>query len=236
MNLVLLFPDDFIEPDVRVRLTGRRHRHIFSVLNAKVGDELSVGLLNDRVGIGRVIMIDAASVDLEVELKGVPPMPLPMTLILALPRPQALKRMLICASTLGIKKIVILNCHRVEKSIWQSTTLHEASIRDHLILGLEQAKDTILPEVLLRKLFKIFVEDELPEMIKGTIPFVAHPGAIHACPVSVKQPVTFFIGPEGGFIDYEVEKLKRLGFTDVDLGERILKVESVLPYVAGKMF
>ena len=235
MNLILLFPEDYIEAN-RVRLTGRRHRHIFSILGAKIGDELSVGLLNDKIGIGRIILIDAASLDMEVELKGVPPMPLPMTLILALPRPQALKRTLICASTLGIKRIVILNCHRVEKSLCQSTTLHESSIRDHLILGLEQAKDTILPDVTLRKLFKIFVEDELPDLIKGTIPFVAHPGALHSCPVSVRQPVTFFIGPEGGFIDYEVDKLKRLGFTDVDLGERILKVESVLPYVAGKMF
>jgi 16S rRNA (uracil1498-N3)-methyltransferase len=235
MNLILLFPEDFIEEN-RVRLRGRRHRHISSVLNAKVGDELSVGLLNNKVGAGRVIMMDPGFVDLEIELTGVPPMPLPMTLILALPRPQALKRTLICASTLGIKKIVILNCHRVEKSLWQSTTLHEDSIRDHLILGLEQAKDTILPNVILRKLFKIFVEDEMPDLIKGTIPFVAHPGSLHACPVGVRQPVTFFIGPEGGFIDYEVEKLKRLGFTDVDLGERILKVESVLPFVAGKMF
>ena len=236
MNLILLFPEDFIEKDVRVRLTGRRHRHIFSVLGSKAGDELCVGLINGKVGIGRVMLIDAVSVDLEVELKGVPAMPLPMTLILALPRPQALKRTLICASTLGIKTIVILNCHRVEKSLWQSTTLHEESIRDHLILGLEQAKDTILPNVTLRKLFKIFVEDELPELIKGTLPYVAHPGASHPCPVAVKQPVTFFIGPEGGFIDYEVDKLKKLGFTDVDLGERILKVESVLPFVAGKMF
>jgi 16S rRNA (uracil1498-N3)-methyltransferase len=235
MNLILLFPEDFIEP-TRVRLTGRRHRHIFNILKAKIGDELSVGVLNDKIGIGRILMVDAVSVDMEVELNGVPPMPLPMTLILALPRPQALKRTLICASTLGIKKIVILNCHRVEKSLWQSTTLHEDSIRDHLILGLEQAKDTILPNVTLRKLFKIFVEDELPDLIKGTIPFVAHPGAVHACPVGVKQPVTFFIGPEGGFIDYEVDKLKKLGFVDVDLGERILKVESVLPFVAGKMF
>jgi 16S rRNA (uracil1498-N3)-methyltransferase len=235
MNLILLFKEDFMEEN-RVRLTGRRHRHIFSVLGAKIGDELCVGLLNDKVGTGKVVMIDAVSVDLEVELTGVPAMPLPMTLILALPRPQALKRTLICASTLGIKHIVILNCHRVEKSLWQSTTLHENSIRDHLILGLEQAKDTILPNVTLRKLFKIFVEDELPELIKGTIPFVAHPGATHPCPVGVKQPVTFFIGPEGGFIDYEVDKLKKLGFTDVDLGERILKVESVLPFVAGKMF
>jgi len=235
MNLIILFPEDFIE-DKRVRLTGRRHRHIYSILKAQVGDELSVGVMNNKVGVGRVALIDGVSVDLEVEFKGVPPMPLPMTLILALPRPQALKRTLICASTLGIKKIIILNCHRVEKSLWQSTTLHEDSIRDHLILGLEQAKDTILPTVILRKLFKIFVEDELPEMIKGTIPFVAHPGATSPCPVAVKQPVTFFIGPEGGFIDYEVEKLKRLGFIDVDLGERILKVESVLPFVAGKMF
>jgi RsmE family RNA methyltransferase len=141
-----------------------------------------------------------------------------------------------CASSLGIKKIILLNFFRVEKSLWQSSSLKEDAIHEQLILGLEQAKDTVLPEVILRKRFKDFADDELPGLIKGALPLVAHPGAVDACPCGIKQPVTLLIGPEGGLIDDELQKLKGLGFRAVDLGARILKVESVLPFVVGKLF
>src|SRR3990167_1374267 len=220
MNLILLFKEDFIDEGRRVRLTDRRHQHILEILKAKAGDELCVGLANGNIGTGRIVMLDPQSVDLEVELNQDPPPPLPLTLILALPRPQVIKRTLLCASSLGIKKIILLNFFRVEKSLWQSSSLHEDAIQRNLILGLEQAKDTVMPEVLLRKRFKIFVEDELPEMVKGTLPLVAHPGAKHVCPKDVRHPVTLVIGPEGGLTDYEVEKLTDLGFQDINLGSR----------------
>ena len=236
MNLILLFPEDFIDEDGRVRLTGRRHQHILEIHKAKLGDELCVGLVNGKIGMGRILMLDHQSVDLEVELSQNAPEPLPLTLILALPRPQVIKRTLLCASSLGIKKIIFLNFFRVEKSFWQSSSLVEEAIEEPLVLGLEQAKDTGLPEVLLRKRFKIFVEDELPELTKGTMALMAHPGASHACPVGVRQPVTLVIGPEGGLIDFELEKLTEMGFQATDLGPRILRVESVLPFIVGKIF
>ena len=236
MNLILLFENDFIDHGHRVRLADRRHQHIREILKAKSGDELCVGLANGKIGTGQIGRLDEQSVELEVNLTKNPPPALPLTLILALPRPQVIKRTLLCASSLGIKKIILLNFSRVEKSLWQSSSLHEDAIQRNLILGLEQAKDTIVPEVLLRRSFKIFVEDELPTLIKGTLPLVAHPGAAQVCPQDVRQPVTLVIGPEGGLTDDEVAKLIHLGFQDIDLGSRILRVESVLPFLAGRMF
>lgn len=236
MNLILLFENDFIGDGRRVRLTDRRHQHVLDILRAKAGDELCVGLVNGKTGKGRVVELGDQAVELDVELTQDPPSSLPLTLVLALPRPQVIHRTLICASSLGIKEIVLLNFTRVEKSLWQSSSLRGDAIERDLILGLEQAKDTIMPDVLLRKRFKVFVEDELPGMMQGTLPLVAHPGALQACPKNVRQPVTLVIGPEGGLTDYEVEKLTSLGFQDVNLGPRILRVESVLPFVAGRMF
>mgnify|MGYP001560367008 CR=1 FL=1 len=236
MNLIIFSSQDLMDGKNCLRLTGRRHRHVLEVLKGKVGDELSVGLINETMGTGRVIEIDDKSVTLEIGLTSDPPKPLPLTLILALPRPQVIKRVLQCASSLGIKKIIFLNFFRVEKSLWQSSSLREEAIYDQLVLGLEQAKDTVLPEVILRKKFKVFVEEELSEIIKNTLALVAHPGASEDCPQKIKKPVTLLIGPEGGLIDYELQKLKDLGFNAVDLGPRILKVESVLPFIVGKLF
>src|SRR5208283_3585485 len=100
---------------------------------------------------------------------------LPVTLILALPRPPMLKRILFSAAMLGVKKIIILNFNRVEKSLWNSSSLKPKAIEEQLVLGLEQAKDTVMPEVIIKKRFKPFVEDELPILIKGKSALVAHP-------------------------------------------------------------
>ncbi|MBL8013510.1 MAG: 16S rRNA (uracil(1498)-N(3))-methyltransferase [Candidatus Omnitrophica bacterium] len=236
MNLILLTSADVIDSHHRVRLSGRRHRHILEILHAQKGDRLTVGLLNSKMGQAEVVAIDKNSVELEVNLENNPPLALALTLILALPRPQVVKRVLQSASSLGIKNIIFLNCFRVEKSLWQSSTLRSEEIKEQLILGLEQAKDTILPDVLLRKSFTAFVEEELPALIKGTLPVVAHPGSGQVCPRNVRQPVTLVIGPEGGLIDFELDRLRQMGFENVDLGERIYKVETVLPFLVGRLF
>jgi RsmE family RNA methyltransferase len=137
---------------------------------------------------------------------------------------------------MGVKRIFLLNSYRVEKSFWQSPVLEPESIQRQLVLGLEQARDTILPEVFLRPLFKPFAEDELPELIKDTLPLIAHPTAQRPCPRDVRQPVTLAIGPEGGFIPYEVEKLILCGFHAVHLGERILNIETAVPYLISRLF
>ncbi len=165
-----------------------------------------------------------------------PPAPLPVTLILALPRPKVLKRVLRSASAMGVKRIVLLNAFRVEKSYWGSPALASDNLREQLISGLEQARDTVIPEVLLRPLFKPFVEDELPGIAKGTVSLVAHPYASLPCPRTAEKAVTLVVGPEGGFIPYEIEKLAAAGFTAVQAGERILNVETAVPALLSLLF
>jgi RsmE family RNA methyltransferase len=235
MNLILLFKEDFVSPQ-KVRLTGRRFDHVKDILKASQGKELTVGKVNGLVGKGEVLNLGKDSVDMSVSFKQKPPAPLNVTLIMGLPRPQMLKRSLQCVASLGIKKIIILNFARVEKSLWQSSTLKPEAIEQELILGLEQAKDTVLPEVILKEQFKPFVEDELPKLIKGKQAFVAHPGESQVLSKIGKKGTVLIIGPEGGLVDFEIELLKGKGVKAIGLGERILRFENVIPYVIGKMF
>ena len=235
MNLILLFKKDFVG-DNKVRLEGRRFRHIVEVHRPVEGDELRVGLAGGLTGPGRITSITADSLVMEISLTEDPPAALPLTLILALPRPKVLRRVLLSVTAMGVKRIFLLNSFRVEKSFWQSPLLEQESIRRQLVLGLEQARDTVLPEVFLRPFFKPFAEDEVPSLIKDTLPFVAHPGAQEPCPRDVRQPVTLAIGPEGGFIQYEVEKLMSCGFHAVHLGQRILNIEAAVPGLISRLF
>lgn len=229
MNLILLFKNDFIEDTNSVQIKGRRLKHIIDVHRAQLGDRLTVGLENEKIGIGTITKLNKDLLEMEVSLTIEPPVPSPINLVLALPRPKVISRVLLSASSLGIKKIWLINANRVEKSYWQSPRLDEDNIKKQLILGLEQSKDTIMPTVEKKKLFKPFVEDELPDLIKGTSPVVAHPVTKNKCPGKINGPVTLAIGPEGGFIPYETEKLIECGFYPFHIGERILRVETVIP-------
>jgi 16S rRNA (uracil1498-N3)-methyltransferase len=252
MNLILLSDPDFIVPN-RVRLSGRRFLHIKDILKAELGQSLTVGKINGLMGQGTVKSKTNDTIELEVKLDCKPPEALALTLILALPRPPMLKRILFSSAQLGVKKIVILNFKRVEKSLWNSSSLKPQAIQEQLVLGLEQAKDTLMPEVILKKGFKSFVEDELPNLIKGRTALVAHPEgrtALVPHPDRIpspswgglgrgdfpNKPITLIIGPEGGIIDYEIELLKAAGCQPIDLGPRILRTETVLPYVVGKLY
>ncbi len=236
MNLILLHGTDFIKETGMARLEGRRLRHIREVHRAAVGDELSVGLAGGLIGAGTVVSVSETAVEMEVRLHRRPPEPLPVTLVLALPRPKVLKRVLIGAASMGVKKIILINSFRVEKSYWQSPVLQADSVGRQLVLGLEQARDTVMPEVLLGRLFKPFVEDELPGIVRGTLPVLADPAAQTPCPREVGKPITLAIGPEGGFTAYEVEKLAACGFSPVTVGERILRVETAVPVLLSRLF
>lgn len=235
MNLILLFPEDFVAPD-RVLLTGRRLRHVLEVHRAAVGQCLCVGEAGGRIGNGEVLRLDDDGLELAVVLDRESPPPLPVTLLLALPRPKVLKRVLLAATSLGVKRIVLMNGFRVEKSFWKSPALVGEALREPLILGLEQARDTVLPDVLLKPLFKPFVEDELPALSAGSTRLVAHPQTECPCPRGIAGSVTLAVGPEGGFIPYEIEKLQEAGFVPCALGERILRVETAVVTLLARLF
>ena len=234
MNLILLFDDDFRDAS-RVRLTGRRLRHVTEVHRARVGAELVVGIANGRIGRGTITRLDVEALEMDVSLDRDPPAALPLTIILALPRPKVLNRVIAGAASLGIKHIVLINAWRVEKSYWSSPRLSDENLRTQSILGLEQSRDTVLPAVETRRLFRSFVEDELPAIARGTRALVAHPHASADCPRDVHEPVTLVIGPEGGLIDAEIASLERIGFMPVTIGERILRVETAVPYLAARL-
>ena len=235
MNLILLDSENFLPdaPDI-AHIKGRRLEHARKVFKAEVGDELTVGLLNGNMGIGLVRSISKEAMEMTVSIKSPPPPPMPVTLILALPRPKMMNRVIQTVSSMGVKQIYIINSWRVEKSFWDSPKLADKAIREQLILGLEQAKDTMLPEVHMRRLFTPFVRDELPEIIKGSSPLIAHPLAEEPFPNQPKGPVTLAVGPEGGFITREIETFEEVGFKRVTLGERILRVETAVPALLSR--
>ncbi len=234
MNLVLLQKEDFTS-NGRVKLQDRRYVHIRNVLQACPGDQIQVGLLGGKMGTGTIAALSPDSIEVDIHLSKDPPQALPLTLILAMPRPKVFKRVLQAVTALGVKRIFLINSWRVDKSYWKSPVLDAGSLLEHQILGLEQARDTILPTVEIQQRFKPFVEDSLPDLARGAVALLAHPYASRPCPANVKQQAVLVIGPEGGFTDYEVGKMIEAGLTAVQLGTRSLRVETAVPALIGRL-
>ncbi|WP_397450328.1 16S rRNA (uracil(1498)-N(3))-methyltransferase [Pseudomonas sp. NA-150] len=235
MNLLLLEDADFISAD-RVILRDRRLTHMQEVHRSQVGDTLRVGRIGGLLGSAELLRLESHEAELQIRLDRAPPVKLPLTLILALPRPKMLRRVFQTVATMGVPRVILVNSYRVEKSFWQTPFLEPEAIRENLILGLEQARDSVLPEIIIEKRFKPFVEDRLPQLVEGTLGLIGHPGDYPACPRDVDQPVTLAIGPEGGWIPYEVDLLNKSGLQPVQLGERILRVETAVTALLARLF
>ena len=234
VNLLLLEPADFISESV-VRISGRRHRQLLDVIRATPGKICRAGLLNGKTGTAEITVITPEMTELSVTLSGNPPPKLSVTLIAALPRPKTFLKVLHTATVMGVERMIFLECWKVDKSYWSNPLIKPESIRENLLLALEQAGDTVPPPVEFRRRFRPFVEDELPGIASGTLALAGHPTAPEEMPHHLSGPVTLLVGPEGGFTDYEIGLLERNGVRPVSFGRRIMRTEFAVTALLARM-
>ncbi|MCQ2377869.1 MAG: 16S rRNA (uracil(1498)-N(3))-methyltransferase [Victivallaceae bacterium] len=223
MNLLLLEEKDFLS-DGTARISDRRCRQLHDVIRATPGKLCKAGILGGKCGTAEILAIDETQCRLVFTAEKEPPAPAPLVLIAALPRPQTLVKVLHCAASNGIKKICFIHTFKVEKSYWSSPRLAPETIREELLLALEQAGDTLLPEVKFFRAFRPFVEEHLEEIASGKR-LLGDPAGEAA---SFAENATLAVGPEGGFTDAEKRAFREHGFTEVSLGKRTLRTEFAL--------
>lgn len=234
MNIVLLEPED-TQSEIWSIHSKRQLQHLREHLDITVGQNLKVGIRNGTRYVTEIVSIDEQEVCIRPILEEAVPVKLPVHLIVALPRPKVLRRLIMDSVTLGVEKISLIHSYRVDKSYWQTPFLQQ--IDQYVTLGLEQAGDTIVPEVQIYKRFKPFVEDVLPTLISETSPaYVAHPYAEQSMPINISHACSIVVGPEGGFIPYEIDLLTKNGCQAVSLGNRILRTETSISYILGRLF
>ncbi len=240
MNLIL-----FENKEVKQRhvvLSDHRAKHIVKVLHSELGDSVRIGVIDGDIGVGNIVKIQKKFpfiVELEVQLTEKTAYFPSIDLLLALPRPIMLKRILSQVTALGVGRIFIINASRVEKSFWEAGILQPDEYRPHLIQGLEQAVDTRLPQITTYRHFRSFIEDKLPGIAdKYSHRLLAHPNGkqtLSACMGDKKGRVIYAIGPEGGWVDSELDKFEEAGMASFSIGARILKVDTAAVAIHGRI-
>lgn len=229
MNLILLAPDE-LEADGSIVLRDGRARHVHDVLRASPGSEVRIGILDGPVGTGLVTAVDPQHVRLACVFPTPDALPVPpVDLLLALPRPKVLRRLWPHLAALGVGRVMLTNAAKVERNYFDSHYVRPEGFRPLLIEGLQQARDTRVPNVTVHKQFRKLIEDELDVLCPDTTRLVAHPGGVQsirdvltgARPPATRR-VVLAVGPEGGWNDFERALMQSRGFVDVSLGPRTL--------------
>ena len=205
LNFLLLHPDELTAHGT-AELRGRRAEHVRTVLRAGPGSRLRAGIVDGPRGTAVVRQMDADAVTVEIDCAETAPVGADV-LLLAVPRPKVLLRILAHAAALGFARIVLFRSWRVEKSHLGSRAMDTAAQREQLLLGLEQAGRTALPQVRFCPLFRPMVEDVLPTLGLPPARFVGHPtAAVGTDELALVRgaPFALALGPDGGLLPYEV--------------------------------
>lgn len=244
MNYILLPESDIALPYAQIN-DPAQITHIHKVLNLQLGDTLKIGQLGGHLGTAVINEMTPNNIQLaDVQLDTAPPPKLDVTVVLALPRPKVLRRLIMDMTALGVRDIVLINSYRTQKSYWQSPLL--ARLDEFVLEGLQQGVDTVAPRISMQKRFKPFVEDELASLITHDA-IVAHPYSELSLTQYLQQhasqpapstkaalPSVVCIGSEGGWIDYEIELLAAQGCQAVHMGSRILRTEAAVNVLLGQ--
>jgi RsmE family RNA methyltransferase len=163
-----------------------------------------------------------------------------ISLILALPRPLALGRLLPMIAQMGVEDLILTQAAKVPKDYFGSHLFRKPmEIRKALIEGLCQAADVRIPTVTVVKRLKPFIEDDLENMFpkERFARVIAHPQRKDGEPSLRMSQISFpegisgdqkrivlAVGPEGGWSEpYELDMFRDHGFQQVTLGSRILR-------------
>ncbi|MEX2606961.1 MAG: RsmE family RNA methyltransferase [Kiritimatiellia bacterium] len=221
MNRILYDSDELSEG--RLLLRDSRADHIRKVLKSKPGDSLRLGEIDGPLAEGRILIVDDQRVEMEIT-QGERPRRPSLDLLLALPRPKVLKRLLPQISALGVDRLFLTNAAKVERFYFDSHVLDPSFMRNALVEGLIQCGDTCLPRVKVLWSFPEFFETPLA----GHQCWLLHPGAeksLLTAPVTGPRQL-LAIGPEGGWRETEVKRFREAGFESVNLGKRILRSDT----------
>ncbi len=240
MNLVLIDPGE-VDIEGRVVLSDRRAEHILQVLQPRIGDTLRVGIVRGATGHGTIAAIDERTVTLKIDCRQ--PQEIPsIDLVMAVPRPKALSRALQTASSFSVRRIDLINTWRVDKSYWTSHKLSPDLLDRDLRLGCEQGNTTWVPDVAIHRFFVPFLQEELAPRLRREPErnlIVAHPHTTlrleQALPPGDRRPVVLVLGPDGGWIEPELDSFRHLGGQLVCLGKAVLRTEAAVPAILSQV-
>ncbi len=224
MNLIL-----FNEAFESIRLEGKdpRAQHLRKVLRAEIGTLVFIGFINGPRARAKVVgLAGDGSVDLEVVASEPSPSPLPITLLIGLPRPHTAKRILFEAASLGVRGIHFFESERSEPSYALSSLWSTDEWRERLRLGTEQAFATHLPEVAMHADLQSAITALFGADVNVALDNYEAEGALGELLPDSADSAVIALGAERGWSPAERDVFRRNGWKLAHLGAHVLRAET----------
>ncbi|HMP90463.1 MAG TPA: RsmE family RNA methyltransferase [Kiritimatiellia bacterium] len=230
MNCILIDRNDI--SGATIMLGPRESKHIAQVLKKSPGESILAGIVDGPIGMTKIVSMHQGVVEVELPEGPTPPHP-PLDIVLAMPRPKVMKRLWAPMASLGVRQITIIGAERVESFYFESHATYPAIYIPRLREGLEQARDTRMPEVKMLESFSWFASHHLPKIPADHVKLIADPNAgesVRDVMNKHEKPgnVTLAIGPEGGWAQKEIDAFHQNGFLPVGMGRRTLRTDTAV--------
>lgn len=212
-------------------IEGSDVNHIVNVLRMKPEGELLISVKGDWDYLCKIVDIETDRVNLKVlESMEQRELPVNITLLQGIPKSDKLEMIIQKAVELGVSEIIPVKTKRVvvkidEKKVDTKVNRWNAIAES----AAKQSKRSIIPKV-----YEPMSIDNALEIVKDfgvkLIPYENADGIDKTRKIldnmDKTKNIAVFIGPEGGFEESEVERIKNSGFEVITLGKRILRTET----------
>lgn len=224
MNLIL-FDKPF--ETTRLEADNPKAEHIFKVLRARVGTKVFVGFVNGLRARAEVSYIEAdGAVGLRVIGTESAPAPLPVRLLIGLPRPHTAKRILFEAASMGVQDLHFFEAQRSEPSYAQSSLWTTDEWKDRLRLGTEQSFGTHVPDVGMHTDLQSAITFLQGEGAHVALDNYEAAGALPHMLGKAVRSAFIALGPERGWSSHERDTFRKNGWALAHLGAHVLRLET----------
>ncbi len=215
-------------------LSGAEAHHLLHVMRAKVGTRVTLfdgsgwefDAVVERTGRSEVELAIAGREEIDREAR------IAVTLGVALPKGDRQKWLVEKVVELGVARLVPLE---TERGAAQPVENALERLRRGVIEACKQCGRNRLMAITEPKAWREFLDESRNVACR----LVAHPGQAPLCKHGARsvpgEIAMLAVGPEGGFTDEEVALAVAQGWQPVDLGPRILRVETAAVALAARV-
>lgn len=224
MNLILF---DKAFEETRLEGDDPRARHLLEVLRARVGTKVFVGFVHGLRARAEVSSVEAdGSINLRVLCTEQPPKPLPIDLLVGLPRPHTAKRILFEMASIGVSTLHFFESDRGEPSYANSSLWKTDAWQQRLRLGTEQSFGTHVPEVGMHA----DLQSAITHLSGRSAPIVLDnyeaEGPLPEVIARDADSVVIALGSERGWSYNERAIFRKNGWKLAHLGAQVLRLET----------